>query len=359
MGLQMNMNQIKSKLSDANCYFFDADTTDRFLSFLKGKATLIAPHKKGENSFSYEVVNDTSGVVFDYPRTIQPLKKAFFPPKETLLTFNIKKNTFNPETVEVEPKIFFGIHSYEMQGVKRLDYSFSQGHPESNYLTRRENALFIGISYTPDEWHLAGPLGIDIENTDGFCLYFESVENGFNVYEIDQDGRELLREFGGGRLLESLPELRQKEFKGRIKYHFNRLPQVFEHVYNSKVWDKVAEKCVGCGTCNVLCPTCYCFDVRDEIELNAEDGARERSWDGCMLNAFAEVAGGENFREKLSARNRHRLHRKFKYITATSGELHCVGCGRCSRYCPADINIADIINDLIADYAEKQQKQVI
>lgn len=355
----MDKNKIKSSLSDGKCYYFDMNTTDEFLRFLKSKATLIAPHRKGESSYSYKVVQNTGDVVFDYPRTIQPLKKAFFPPQESLLTFNIKSSQYKQQEVIAEDKIFFGIHSYEMQGIKRLDYSFTKGEPESNYLTRRENSLFIGISYTPDEWHLAGPLGIEIEETDGFCLYFEPAEDGFFVFEIDKDGRNLLKEFGKGKLVEDPPEIARKEFKVKIKYHYNRLPQVFEHVYNSKVWDEVAGRCLGCGTCNLLCPTCYCFDVRDEIELNAEDGIRERVWDGCMLNAFAEVAGGENFRESLGARTRHRLHRKFKYITAKSGELHCIGCGRCSRYCPADINIADIINDLIADYSEKQQKQLI
>jgi len=355
----MSHNQINTKLNDSRVFYFDTLTTQQFLKFLKKEALLIAPHKKGEKSFSYEVVEDVDSVVFDYPRTIQPLKKAFFPPKETLLQFNMKDNSYNKAEVSSDRRIFFGIHSYEMQGVRRLDYSFSQGNAESNYLNRRENVLFIGISYNPDEWHLGGPLGIEIENTDGFCLYFIPQGDGFAVFEIDEDGRALLDAFGKGKQLEETPEIDKKEFKGKIKYHYNRLPQVFEHVYKSKVWDEVAEKCVGCGTCNLLCPTCYCFDVRDEIELNAVDGKRERTWDGCMLSAFAEVAGGENFRESLGSRTRHRLHRKFRYITANSGELHCIGCGRCSRYCPAGINIADIVNDLIADYAKKQQKQVI
>ena len=154
-------------------------------------------------------------------------------------------------------------------------------------------------------------------------------------------------------------EITNKHFSAKIKYHYNRLPQVFEYVYQSKVWDKVAEKCVGCGTCNLLCATCYCFDVHDEVDLNVIDGKRERFWDSCMLHPFAEVAGGENFRDKLSLRTRHRLYRKFKYITEESGELQCIGCGRCSRYCPAQINIVDIINDLIEDYTEQQEKQVI
>ena len=78
-----------------------------------------------------------------------------------------------------------------------------------------------------------------------------------------------------------------------------------------------------------------------------------------MLNEFAEVAGGENFRNTLSSRTRHRLYRKFKYITQLSGELHCVGCGRCSRYCPAGIDIVAILNELIKDYQRQQETSTV
>ncbi len=349
------------KLEQMKRYFFDKETTTKFIQYLMKKATVIAPHKRGEVSYSFEEVSDVAEIVVDYPRTIQPLKKYFLPPSEKLLSFNLKDNSFSEEEIEEKKRIFFAVHSYEMQGIRRLDYSFSKGNPESNYMRRRNNTCFIGISYNPDEWHFSKSVGIEIEKLDGFCLFFEPVEKGYLVFEVNETGREMLSEFSSGVLVDAPLdfEVTQKEFKAKIKYHYNRLPQVFEYVYHSKVWDKVAEKCVGCGTCNLLCPTCYCFDVRDEVALNISEGSRERFWDGCMLNTFAEVAGGENFRDKLSLRTRHRLFRKFKYITDQSGELHCVGGGRCSRFCPADISIIDIINDLIVDYTDQQQRQDI
>lgn len=179
------------------------------------------------------------------------------------------------------------------------------------------------------------------------------------VYVVNEEGQKMINDFGKGKKMNGEFEFAAKQFQNKIKLHYNRLPQIFDYVYKSKVWDKVAERCVGCGTCNLLCSTCYCFDVQDEIELNAKDGKRTRFWDGCMLNTFAEVAGNENFREKLNQRTRHRLYRKFKYITEQSGELHCVGCGRCSKYCPAGISLVDIVNDLIDDYANQQKKQII
>jgi len=356
MPSEVNLNFVNMKR-----YFFDHSTTEKFINFLMTKGKLIAPHRKGEHSFAYEYVSDIAHIVFDYPRTIQPLKKFFLPPQETLLTFNIESNTFEEEKIVSEKYIFFAIHSYEMQAIQRLDYSFKRGNPEANYLTRRENVLFIGISFTPDEWHFSKSVGIEIEKTDGFCLFFEPVENGYLVFEVNQDGRELLSQFGSGFLVDAPLDLEiiEKNFREKIKYHFNRIPQIFEYVYDSKVWQEVAQRCVGCGTCNLLCPTCYCFDVRDEMELNMEEGKRQRFWDGCMLNTFAEVAGGENFRDSLDSRTRHRLYRKFKYSTKFSGELYCVGCGRCSCYCPADISIIEIVNNLINDYDQGQSKQTM
>ena len=349
------------KFDQMKKYFFDKETSKKFIEYLIGKGKVYAPHKKGEVSYSFEQVEDVNEVIFNYPRTIQPLKKFFLPPKETLLTFNIADNTFTEPEVEEEKRIFFGIHSYEMQSILRLDFNFKKGNPESNYLRKRENSCFIGISFDPDQWHFSKSVGIEIEKLEGFCLFFEPVENGHLVFEVNETGREMLAEFGAGSLVDTPLdfEITDKNFKAKIKYHYNRLPQVFEHVYHSKVWDEVAEKCVGCGTCNLLCATCYCFDVRDEIDLDMTEGKRERFWDGCMLNTFAEITGGENFRDKINLRTRHRLYRKFKYITEESGELHCIGCGRCSKYCPANINIVEIINDLIVDYTEQQEKQVI
>ena len=350
----------RKKLETFNRSFFNHDTTTAFIDWLKNSYKVIAPHKKGDVSYSYQEVENAADVVLDYPRTIQPLKKAFLPPRETLLKFNIKNNSFSRPKIPKEKKLFFGIHSYEMQSIKRLDFSFRKGNPEENYLLRREDCLFIGVAFTPDKWHFSSAVGIDIEETDGFCLYFYPRENGYIVFEITEEGSKLVRSFGKGKTLNDQPlEIKPVEFHSKIKYHYNRLPEIFRHVYTSKVWEEVAERCVGCGTCNLLCPTCYCFDVQDEVELNAEDGSRTRHWDGCMLNTFAEVAGGENFRSKLASRTRHRLYRKFKYITEESGMLHCVGCGRCSGYCPAGISLVDTINSLIDDYTSKQEKQLL
>lgn len=353
-------NSSSLRLEMLNRYHLDDQKVKNFLEYLKTRAPVYAPHRKGGNSFTFQQVNNVENVVLDYTRTIQSIKKYFQPPKETLLNFNMETNEYQKPEIKEEKRIFFGVHSYDMQSVRRLDYSFYKGNPESNYIIRRQQAIFLGINYTPDEYHFSKSVGIEIEELDGFSLYLYKIEDGFIIFEVDEKGKELIEGFGQATLINNLPfEKKEKNFKNKIKYHYNRVPQVFDHVYNSKVWDKIAEKCVGCGTCNLLCPTCYCFDVSDEIELDAKTGSRDRVWDGCMLHGFAEVAGGENFREKLELRNRHRLYRKFKYITNQSGLIHCIGCGRCSAYCPAGISLTGIVNDLIEDYEAQQEKSNI
>ena len=198
----MENNNIK--LSELEHYFFDLNTTEKFVGYLKGVSKVFAPHKKGHKSYSYREVESPADVVLDYPRTIQPLKKYFLPPREVLLSYNTNTNEYDKEPIPIEERIFFGIHPYEMQGIFRLDYSF-------------EKSIFIGVSFDPDEWHFSKSVGIDCDRTEGFSLYFRKVENGHLVYVMDEAGKNLLSGFekshklvsGNGTVIED-PEFSTK-----------------------------------------------------------------------------------------------------------------------------------------------------
>lgn len=322
-----------------------------FITHLTNFGIVIAPHKKGAVSFTFEEVKSAGDVVLDYPRTLHSVKKYFLPPKEQLLSFSMKDFSITQDELDNSAKIFLGVHSYDMQAVLKLDYNFSQGIPEKNYLTRRENATFIGVSFTPDEYHFSRSVGITVEETDGFDLFMDKSSAGYTITVLTDRGAELVK--GQSYFTKiNAPEIPYRKFNNKIKYNYNRLPEVFDHAWDSPVWDQVAAKCVGCGTCNLVCPTCYCFNVEDDVDLDIENGSRHRTWDGCTLNGFAAVAGGENFRASLAERQRHRIYRKFKYITDVTGEPWCVGCGRCTAYCTAGISIVDIVNKLSKEYEQ-------
>ena len=141
----------------------------------------------------------------------------------------------------------------------------------------------------------------------------------------------------------------QAHFDQHIFVPQTRLGAVMSASYNNPVWAETAARCVGCGTCNLVCPTCYCFEVEDEVDITASGGKRVRHWDGCLLREFSQVAGGEVFRASLADRQRHRVFRKFKYLSEGTGVPWCVGCGRCTAYCTAGISIVEIVNRLVGD----------
>ena len=119
---------------------------------------------------------------------------------------------------------------------------------------------------------------------------------------------------------------------------------------NSGFWEEHSEKCLACGSCVLVCPTCYCFDVKDDPNLSLEHGERIRTWDGCLLEDFAKVASGENFRPTRLSRYRHRYYKKGKYLFDRFGFVSCVGCGRCSSNCLPDIaNPVNLLNDMYSE----------
>jgi len=328
-------------------FFLDGDRVAGFVAHLMKQKPVYAPHRKGGNSYSFELTEKADDVVLDYPRTLHSVKKFFLPPHEELLRFDLTKNDYEPVDIPMTEAVFLGVHSYDLAAVGRLDYNFTVGSPEKNYLTRRQDAIFIGVSFTPDKYHFSGSVGIRPEDNLGCDVFLTRLFEGYVLEVLTSRGRKLVEGF-------PMPAHEAgKPVTGHFQQHIyvpqTKLGEIMAKSYDNPVWGETADKCVGCGTCNIVCPTCYCFNVEESVDITVTRGSRERHWDGCMLRKFSEVAGGEVFRESLASRQRHRVFRKFKYISDQTGQPWCVGCGRCSAYCTAGISIVSIVNRLIGD----------
>jgi len=328
-------------------YFLERDRVTDFVAHLMERKPVYAPHRRGRKSFAFAETADPADVVLDYPRTMHSVKKFFQPPREELLSFDLTENSCAAREVEPVNAIFLGVHAYDLAAVHRLDHNFSEGNAERNYLTRRQGAVFVGVSFDPDNFHFSGSVGIEPDDATGFDLFLAKADGGYEVTVGTPAGEKLIDGF----------KLSGKEGVRTATAHFqqhiyvpqSRLGEIMANSWDHAVWEETADECVGCGTCNLVCPTCYCFTVEDAVDVTATKGNRERSWDGCMLRNFSEVAGGEVFRETLAARQRHRVHRKFKYLSDETGMPWCVGCGRCTASCTAGISIANIVNRLVGD----------
>ena len=118
-----------------------------------------------------------------------------------------------------------------------------------------------------------------------------------------------------------------------------------ERFSDGPYWRDRVSKCISCGICTYVCPTCYCFTIADEIE--DLQGERLRAWDSCMFYQYTLEASGHNPRPSKFERYRNRIGHKFSYFPDQyNGMISCCGCGRCIRSCPVSIDIRRIVGHL-------------
>jgi len=306
-------------------------------------------HKEG--SFIYGSIKSPEELCLDFDRTVIPPKKYFLPPEETLFQFTLAPAPQVTPVMEGNPFILFGVHPYDIKAINQMDRIFSRGVPDPHYLKRREAALIIGVDPTAvaprSFWADMGASTV----SEGFDLMLTDIGEHF-IVEIGTDkGKSLLEEHAKLRPATGDNTRERVKIRSRISHICKKrgfafpkrdIPKLLEHSWGNLLWEEQASKCLSCGTCNLVCPTCYCFDVHDEVDLDLAHGERIRRWDGCLLQDFAKVATGENFRETRASRYRHRFYRKGHYLFKILDDMACVGCGRCASACLPDI--ADPVN---------------
>ena len=319
---------------------------------------VVAPVEKGPRHV-FDDIQDWSEARPLAVGTVLPPKKFVFPQRETLLRFQLTGEAPQAEAVvDDTPVVLAGVHPCDITGLRCIDHTLAGRYFDEHYGARRMNAITLGFDCMPDGHCFCSSVG-SLKVESGFDLFFTPLQvGGYAVRVGTQRGRKLLEDYftaaaPAGVYEESLEEDFRKRKAAAIRLSIDApvgdLPGIYQQAMRSKVWEKWAEVCFSCGSCNLVCPTCYCFDVQDRVSLDGAEGRRERVWDSCMLAEFAEVAGGHNFRPTPSARLIHRHNRKFNYQQDRYGEPHCTGCGRCARACLVHIDMVTIANELIAE----------
>ncbi len=334
-----------------------------FISTLSNLHKMAAPVFKGYNNYAFEDVKSGETIALKYIPTILPPRKFFLPVHETLLEYDFS-NGLNAEAVtKYEEIILFGVHTCDIAGIQCLNMVFSQHPQDHNYLIHRQNIKIIGLECNEYCDEFANCFLMNTYLPDGgYDLFLTDLGDYFIVHINTQAGEKIIETTGFFKStqtshLNELASFREKKkalFKNELQVDPDIIPDIFDRSFESRVWDDLDERCLACGNCTIVCPTCYCFDMKDEINLSLTAGKRYREWDSCQLGTFAKVAGGKNFRKTRKERQRHRYYRKFRYTIDRFSRFFCTGCGRCSRTCMAGIRLKETLKSLTGSKEEEK-----
>jgi len=311
-----------------------------------------------DDRFAFGPLERAADLRLDYDVTILPPKNYVLPPRETLLTYEVG-GTYN-SMVEAGPLVLLGVHPYDLVAINQMDELFSQDQYDAHYMARREQITIVACDVArPSKNVFASSMGTAVVD-QGYDMLITDVGDGYVLDVATDKGRELIVLAGPLPDASDQDLARRQAVQDKNRKELNRhpleckpsyLPKLLERAYDHPIWEQKAQTCFSCGSCNLVCPTCYCFDVQDDVDWDLKKGRRWRAWDGCLLENFATVAGDHNFRKRRADRFRHRLYRKAKYVPEKiGGQIACVGCGRCVGACIPDIaNPVAVYNALLED----------
>ncbi|MDH5362810.1 MAG: 4Fe-4S dicluster domain-containing protein [Aigarchaeota archaeon] len=321
---------------------------DRFVRSASEGFSVFGPKKKDVTHVFGEI---KSGREMDlkYRTTILPPKKIFHPPRETLFYFSRKKG-FSIDQVRKESRkvLLLGVHACDLNAILRLDKFFTEEFRDALYLDRRKSSAIVALNCTEiGENCFCHSMGTGPESSAGFDLSMTDLGDRY-LAEIGTDlGRRLLHPL-------ELPRADRRDFEEKdsrlanAKKKFKKfvdkegLANAAAESFDHPIWRELAEIDLSCGSCSLVCPTCYCYDVLDQIDLSLSNGERLRELDSCQLLEYASVAMGGNFRGERKDRMRQWMLCKLRYTGKEHGFSGCVGCGRCIGACTVHIDITQV-----------------
>jgi sulfhydrogenase subunit beta (sulfur reductase) len=268
-----------------------------------------------------------------------PLKEFFFKHKQTLFTFNAV--SLKPVVEAAPARVFFGVHKCDLNAIAHQDKVFLQDAKDPYYAAERKNTYLLGYhcAEAPSPYCFCESLQL----VDYFDLMFYDKKEKYVVEVGSEKGELLIKKHQQFFKQERLLTQEEKHIIGADRLEKKDIVALYDH----PDWKKGVKLCLSCAACTALCPTCYCFDMHDEVSTkNPQTGERIRQWSSCQLPEFTKVAGGHVFRQDREQRFKHRIYHQLDYFKKKYGVQLCVGCGRCIDGCPTRIDFVQIINEM-------------
>ena len=302
---------------------------DSFLRGLSGE--LVAPVKRDVTRF--ETITSFDQISFE-KNPVFPIKKYFLPKKESVFNIKNNKTSFSKNFPEIT---IFGARLCDLNSIIILDKIFLDENPDPIYEARRSSMTLIGFNCASPPSEFCFCESMDLKSA--YDLLFHPLDN--DTFYIDIGSKK------GAALVKHLPDF---NFQVPLPKTDKKL-KIFDinPFYDKKYWESDAKKCVSCQRCTILCPTCFCFDLHDDMNLDLKSGSRNRLIDSCHSEDFTLVADGSIFRPERLQRYRHRVFHKLQYFKEKFDLPMCVGCGRCIEFCHSKIDFVEMVNNLVKE----------
>ena len=331
-------------MGEARAYMIGADEISAWVATLLRRAQVIAPRTLHGLDAAYDEIERPDQVAWGYRTTISPLKRQLFPQTDPLFCWHQRAGyglDLRP-IYDQQERVFLAIRPCDLSAVLFLDKVFSRDRCDTYYLARRQHSTLVALACTEPDEHCfcvcahAGPFlegGYDVQLTplQGEYLVEIGTDKGWELVRLAEE----LFSPAPAKAMQARRELAQQaeqRFSDDRAYFAAALRKVTFDRVPDELWGQMGDRCLSCGACAFVCPTCTCFTTADFD--GAGDGVRCRLWDSCLYESYALEASGHNPRaqrkHRLKARFLHKLGYQFVQKLGSHG---CVGCGRCVTAC--------------------------
>ena len=350
--------------------FLSTDALPAFLKALAQDARVVAPIKT-DGVVQFQPWAEGKAVELDVLLAKQSPKEWVFLQTETYLKFGYEmapipegaegEAAIPHETVVVEPlneapaQVIFGLRPCDARGFVQMDQVFG-GYGgfyfDPLYNARRAATTLLALTCRdPRSTCFCTAIGGDPAATEGVDALFTQVEGGFTAEALTEKGEAALAAAAAtladatDAQIAAAAEVKVKA-TAKVDVPF-ALEGIRDNLHDNiahQNWHDLGMRCISCGTCTYVCPSCYCFSINDSMVESSGD--RYRVWDNCFNPLYTEETSGHNPRAQKSNRFRNRFSHKFWYYPDKYDSLLCSGCGRCIMHCPTRIDIREVLRTM-------------